>query len=858
MDATSSSTVYDTIGEVQTSTDANGNTTAYGYDTAGRRTSVTDAIGNITSFVYDPNGNQASMTDARGNVMSYQYDKDNRRTGVVYADGTTDQTGYDAVGRNASKTDQAGKVTQYGYDADGRLTSVTDAMAHVTTYGYDEIGEEITQTDANNHATTFQYDTMGRRVKRTLPAGQSESYSYNSAGNLVSHTDFNGKTTVYSYDSMNRLLSKTPDASFASVPGFPSGTFSAPITFSYTPTGRRATMTDPSGTTSYSYDSRDRLTSKATPEGTLAYSYDVAGNVLSVQSSNANGVNTSYSYDKDERLATVTDNASVVTGSTRPASGVTAYSYDSAGNLSGFLYPNGVLTSYVYNTLNRLTSMTVAKVASGSSGSGGTGTNLASYAYTLGPAGNRTAVQELSGRTVSYSYDDIYRLTAETISSDPTAASNGSISYSYDAVGNRQSRTSTIAAVPSVSGTAFDADDRLSTDSYDANGSTIKSGANTYAYDSENHIVGANPGLGNAITILYDGDGNRVSKTVGASTSAVTTKYLVDTNNPTGYAQVVEELTSAVGGAASPAIASRAYICGNILISQSQLISSAWTTSFYGSDGHGSIRFLTDSSGSITDGYDYDAFGILIHQTGSTPNLYLYSGEQFDRELKLSFNRSRYLDPQTGRFWTLDKFEGDPYAPSSLHKYLYCGANPVSLSDPNGYASITPLINLVRWVVSKGVYVTAELFGLRAHQLIQQDIKSKFPGTRTEYIIPGGRIDVIIPPNLVYEIKPAGGTESPEGQIQRYLEGTNGTKDFPNGLIRGTIYLEDWIDGPYGLTNIFYYVTSPGVIEYEAFPSPKLLIGLIVAVGVFNIARLGGRLLLQMLLNLLAPLPTFA
>ena len=91
--------------------------------------------------------------------------------------------------------------------------------------------------------------------------------------------------------------------------------------------------------------------------------------------------------------------------------------------------------------------MTVAK------GTGPSATNLASYAYTLGPAGNRTSVVELSGRNVNYGYDDIYRLTSEAISNDPTAANNGSINYQYDAVGNRLARNSDIAAVPSTTST---------------------------------------------------------------------------------------------------------------------------------------------------------------------------------------------------------------------------------------------------------------------------------------------------------------------------------------------------------------------------------------------------------------------
>src|SRR5262245_55208860 len=143
-------------------------------------------------------------------------------------------------------------------------------------------------------------------------------------------------------------------------------------------------MTDPSGTTTYSYDSRDRLTTKATPEGSLTYSYDSAGNLLSTRSSNVSGVNIAYTYDTLNRLATVSDNAPL--SGDRTGTGTTTYSYDPVGNLSGYLYPNGVQTSYVYNTLNRLTSMTVAK------GTGPSAINLASYAYTLGPAGNRTSV----------------------------------------------------------------------------------------------------------------------------------------------------------------------------------------------------------------------------------------------------------------------------------------------------------------------------------------------------------------------------------------------------------------------------------------------------------------------------------
>jgi YD repeat-containing protein len=71
----------------------------------------------------------------------------------------------------------------------------------------------------------------------------------------------------------------------------------------------------------------------------LTYTYNGGGQLDSIQSNHANGVDLSYSYDN-------------------------------ADSLAGYVYPNGVETAYTYNTLNRLTQMTVNKGA----------TSLASYA----------------------------------------------------------------------------------------------------------------------------------------------------------------------------------------------------------------------------------------------------------------------------------------------------------------------------------------------------------------------------------------------------------------------------------------------------------------------------------------------
>jgi RHS repeat-associated protein len=128
----------------------------------------------------------------------------------------------------------------------------------------------------------------------------------------------------------------------------------------------------------------------------------------------------------------------------------------------------------------------------------------------------------------------------------------------------------------------------------------------------------------------------------------------------------------------------RTYSYGLERISEDQIISSVWTPSFYGYDGHGSVRQLTSSSGAVTDSYDYDAFGNLINSTGSTPNNYLFAGEQYDPALNLYYNRARYLNTATGRFWSMDSYEGDYQSPASLHKYLYVAGDPVDKSDPGG------------------------------------------------------------------------------------------------------------------------------------------------------------------------------
>jgi RHS repeat-associated protein len=639
---------YDNAGRKISETDALNHTTSYTYDAGSRLIAVSGVAGNF-QYTYDDAGNQVARTDGNNNTTQFQYDARKRLIKTAYPDGTSVTNSYDGPGNLASVTDQASNVVQYTYDAANQLKTVTqlshpDPSRNTNSYGYDNLGNLSGLTDENLHTTQNWFDLFNEPVQKTLPDGSlTETRSYDQAGNLVSLTHFNGVTTTYTYDALNRLLTR-------STPGEPT------VSFTYTATGKYLTSTAGDGTVNYSYDSLDRLTTKATPEGALSYTYYASGNVESITSSNPNGVSVTLTWDELNRLSTVIDNR-------LPSGANTAvYTYDPAGNVATATYPNGFQTTFTYDQLSRLTAMS---------------TPVSSYNYQLGATGNRVSATEGNGRALTWNYDGIYRLTNETISNDPSK-NDGSVSYGLDPVGNRLSANSTLPGINPIAGT-YNADDQISSETYDANGNVTATEGITYTYDSQNHMT-SETGNGKVITMVYDAFGNRVSKTV----NGVTTRYLIEDDvNPTGLPQVLEEVQN---GAAV-----RTYTYGLQRISESQFIGNVWTTSFYGYDGAGSVRQLTNSAGAVTDEYEYDAYGNSFTKQGTTPNNYLYRGEQFDADLGLYYLRARYYNPATGRFASRDPKEHTPYEfgrkplnPARLHKYLYAGGDPVNRIDPMG------------------------------------------------------------------------------------------------------------------------------------------------------------------------------
>jgi len=764
----SRTTEYDEAGRVKRSLDELAHPTSYGYDDAGRRTSVTDALGKSTVFAYDDAGNQISVTDPNLNQLQYGYDELNRQRTVTYPDTTHETTEYDAQGNRSARVDQAGIRTEYGYDLLGRLTSVTNKSVNgvdlVTRYGYDELGNRISQTDGNAHTTKFGYDSLGCRISRTLPLGQVEAFTYYADGQLKTRTDFNGHTTTYAYDDAGRLSTRTPDAFFAS---------EIPVTFTYWPSGRRKTMSDSTGLTSYAYDLRDRLLTKSTPEGSLTYTYDLAGNRKTVQS-DSGAYDVRYGYDELNRLHSVTDNIA--------GGGTTTYRYDAGGRLIAYDYPNTISTSFAYDSLNRVQSMKIGSAP-------GTANEqlVASYAYTFLATGNRHTVTELSGRNVTWTYDNLWRLTNETIAG--SAGANGSIAYVYDSVGNRLSRTSSVSGIPNQT-SSYDDNDRLLADGWDSNGNTLTSSGNQYAYDSENRLLSLNS---NQAHYVYDADGQLVLRTVGG----VTTTYVIDDQSPNGYTQVAEERVS---GASI-----KSYVYGPQRIS----MRDASGLHYYGSDAHSGVRVLMNAAGTVTDTWDYDAFGNVITRTGTTANDFTYRGERLDSILLMSALGPRMLASTHGRFTTSDTYEPSIFNPTSFNRYTYVENDPIQKIDPTGLKSS----------IVYGIAVHAKIFAnwvpLGRNRVPDMSISWLVCDGDTARIINGvpckvpwteggwRRPDMADPITFdVFEIKPEGSEAEGKQQLTEYIDLLRYHDLLKRNWHRGNNYLPSVGPPPIAFTSI--------------------------------------------------------
>ncbi|MEM0343597.1 MAG: RHS repeat-associated core domain-containing protein [Thermoplasmata archaeon] len=700
------------------------------YLATGKLKSVKDALNRVTAYEYDILGRLTKITYPNGAYDTYEYDdKNSRATKRVYTSAgvlvSRTVWTFDSIGRLVkaerygtgsivyssesfaynwqdqvrAHTDARGHVTTVAYDFLGRQTRVTYPDRNYTIVAYDDINNIVTWSSYNyssgalTHRLAKVYDDLGRlnatREYTTATAHNATLMTYDAAGNLLTVRDARAQytqVTRMAYDSFNRHTSTR----------YPDGLTEIAT---YDDAGRLLTKTDREGnvTSSEYHPSTGRLTKVVSPSDTVQYTYDAAGQLQTA--SNSLGSIT-YTYTTRGKIETLTQ----VIGTN---SYQLTFGYDSVARLKSITYPDGVQVTYEYDAYDRVinvyrgtTELLLSytyfpddTVETETHGSGswtlvttfaydscdrvssivmkkGTSTKL-SLAYTYDDVGNvKSIFDAVNNRRERYFYDWLDRLTAADGGSLPA------LTYTYDAVGNRLTRTE----AGTTTSYAYGRYNKISSDTtwanytHDLNGNIAwKKKSDTmwnYQFNSLDQLTKVvkwtyKNGKWSSSTIgeyWYDANGARAKSVEGA----VTTEYVFLGHDP---------LCEKSGTTWTRYV----YVDGRL---EAKLVGT--DKYYYIADALGSTRqvWKHGANSAAFSVATYKPFGIAVSVSGTEK--VRYAGELFDPSSGLYYIFARYMDPELGRFISLDPELGSLRMPQSLNRYVYCVNNPLRFMDPTG------------------------------------------------------------------------------------------------------------------------------------------------------------------------------
>lgn len=273
------------------------------------------------------------------------------------AGGTTETFTYDeVVGGNYGK---------------GRLTRIDDAGGR-TTFVYSAAGELLQQASSGlvanvTDTTGWTYDEFGRLVGLTYPGGETLQYGYDGYGRLatvsrrvgagwavVAHSFLYQPATDQRYawrfgNGLSRLVTLDTDGRISRLA---SGNVHK-LDFSYRSTGTIAAVTDGINTSynaSFTYDANDRLATVTRSGDAQAFDWDAVGNRLGHDRETA-----SYAYGLDSKRNRV---ASISGSRSR------SFTYDASGNLTLDARPDGI-RGFDYDNFDRLKTFMINGVVKG-------------------------------------------------------------------------------------------------------------------------------------------------------------------------------------------------------------------------------------------------------------------------------------------------------------------------------------------------------------------------------------------------------------------------------------------------------------------------------------------------------------
>ena len=392
----------------------------------------------------------------------------------------------------------------------------------------------------------------------------------------------------------------------------------------------------------------NRRTKATFQDGTSTnYTYDGGNRITQVQEKNSGGTVTATitrTYDGLDRL----------TQEVTPQ-GQVDYTYDNASRRATMTVAGQPQVTYTYDNANRLTTLTQS-------------TSTVTIGYD--DADRRTSVTYPNTNKVEYAYNAGSELATVTYKQGTTTL--GTLTYTYDAAGNRIKTGGTFARSnipPALASASYNANNQqttfgATTETYDLNGNlatTTDAGVTTtYTWNARNQLTGITK-TGFTASFTYDSFGRRTGRTVNGAV----TNYVYDGLSP------VQEKNGAT-------------VTANLLLGLG--IDEFFTrTDGLGvrallPDAIGSTVALGDNTGTLQTQYTYEPFGITTQAGLASASSYKYTSRE-DDGTGLYYYRVRYYQPRLQRFISEDpiRFRGGDF-----NLYVYVGGNPLKWTDPLG------------------------------------------------------------------------------------------------------------------------------------------------------------------------------
>ncbi len=727
---------YDDFGNLITRINELGKVWSATYDEFRNKLTETDPLNRTTTYTYaasggcgacNTSGKPTSVTYPSGRQVEFSYDLEWRLTAVTVAPGqareATTLYEHDPNGNLTKITAPGGSITSHTYDSRNRPLSTTDPLNFTISRTYDRAGNVLTETRPDSGVTVHTYSKLNCRLTKKDPKNQTTTFTYNAEGQMLTLKDARNQTYSWTYDSHGRVTRKDyPNGSYeawtydAAHQRLTARARNAAIDTSSFDSRGRETAIDWSDSTpdiARTFDAAGRLLSSGNGLSTSSYTYDDAGQQLS-ETQYLHGIAPSlpaytveYTYDADGRRDTVTypggtevsytytDRGQVETISEDAPPPLATYTYNLNGTRASKALENGVVSSYSYDAAWQLLNVTHSHSS----------TPFQSRDYLYNNVGNRSAMRIDGGTWDVYGFDAVDQITSVKYEAANSSGSSPArtVSYTWDAVGNRTAVQENISGGPLTSdsyATANAVNQYPTVNghnlSYDSNGNLTgarlepQGQAGLYgsssvpvtalSYDSQNRLLSTNDGTHTVVT-TYDTRNRVTSRTINSTT----TLFLWDDWN------LIEERDAS-------GTLIRRYVHG-AGVDEILMMVDASAAKYHSQDALGSVTALTDNTGAVLEHYLYDVFGTAVILDGSNNpisasavgNRFMYTGREWVAEANLYDYRNRVFSPVLGRFLQTDPIRFDA---GDVNLYRYVGNSVLSFRDSTGL-SRSPLPDTV-------------------------------------------------------------------------------------------------------------------------------------------------------------------